>query len=134
MDDAKAKYKLADRALRRRAVTLSTLDDASEQRREIGLIAAGLEDAVNQKNWGMAERMTLCLVKLRESQDRARKQNEEVVDLQKFNEILNRVLDCVANRIKEAIPDSHLEVIDLIESDLRQIHFRLHPKQIEDQR
>jgi hypothetical protein len=133
--DAKAKYKLADKALSRRAAMLSKLDDASEQRREIGIVAAGLEEAVNQKNWGMVERMTVCLLKLRESQDRAKRGAEEVVDLAKFNLILNGVLDCVCNRIKQFLPDDYPDVIDLIEADLKQVHYRLHPtRQIEDQR
>ena len=71
--DERIRYKLADKAFNRRAVLLSRLDDAAEQRREIGIVAAALESATNEKNWPLVERLAAVLLKLRESQQKARR-------------------------------------------------------------
>ena len=134
--DQRVRYKLSDKAFNRRATMLSRLDDASEQRREIGIVAAALESATNQQCWALVERLTMVLLKLRESQQKARKDAEELVDIGKFRHaVLNPLLDAIVDRIKEALPDDYENVIDMIESDLKTIHPRLQPRSLmEDQR
>lgn len=124
--DQRVRYRLADRAFNRRAEMLSRLDDATEQRREIGIVAAALESATNEKNWPLVEKLGSLLMKYRESQQRARKENEELVDVAKFRyAVLVPLLDAIAARLKEALPDDFERVIDLIESDVRGIQPRL---------
>jgi len=67
----KVRYHLANQAFGERAEMLSRLDDASQQKREIGIIAAALESATNEKNWNLVERLGLLLMKYRESQLKA---------------------------------------------------------------
>ena len=107
------------------------LDDASQQKREIGIVAAALESATNEKNWNLVERLGLLLMKYRESQLKAKKDAETLVDMDRFRySILNPLLDAITNRIKEALPDSYENIIDLIEQDLKGIHPRLQPQRL----
>lgn len=127
MNDERIRYKIADRAFNRRAQLLSRLGDPSEQKREIGICAAALECATNEKNWPLVEKLGLLLMKYRESQLKARKEADELVDMSKFRAyVLGPFLDAVVGRIKEALPDSYEDIIDGIEADLRR------PQRLED--
>ena len=120
--DQRVKYRLADRAFNRRAVMLSRLDDASEQRREIGICCAGLEEATNARDWPMVERLTKVLLALRESQLKAKKETETLVDRHKFyHTVLEPLLDTIMNRLQEALPDGWEDVVDLIAEDIRRV-------------
>jgi len=130
--DAK-RYKIADRAFSRRAERLSTLDDPTEQQREVGIVAAALEELVNQKNWPLVERLTVVLLKLREAQQRARERAGELVDLNEFKRVLNQTLDIIANRIREACPNGYEQVIDLIVDDIL-ANMKLGPQPLETPR
>ncbi len=124
--DERIRYKIADRAFARRAALLSRLDDGAQQAREIGLAAAALESAINEKSWGLAEKLATLLMRLRESQHKTRKDSEQLVDIDKFrHSILSPLLDAIANRLKEFLPDDFERIVDLIESDVRAVHPRL---------
>jgi hypothetical protein len=128
--DQRVKYKISDRKFNRRAEVLSRLDDAAEQRREIGICCAALEQATNEKNWPLVERLTQVLLKLRESQQKARERAQELVDVVQFrNAVLTPLLNCIAARLQAALPN-YEETMDLIEADLRGIH----PRLLEDKR
>ena len=104
---------------------LSRLDDAAEQRRKIGIVAAALESATNEKNWPLVERLAAVLLKLRESQQKAGVR-QELVDVLEFRtHVLTPLLNCITARLQQALPDDFERMVDLIESDLRGIHPRL---------
>ncbi len=130
--DQRIRYKLADKAFNRRAELLSRLDDAAEQKRECGILAAALESATNQRDWNLVERLTLALNRIRESQQKAKERSGELVDVAQFRHaVLVPLLDAITARLQAALPDDFERTIDLIESDLRGIHPRL---LLEDQR
>jgi len=124
--DERIKYKIADKAFNRRAALLARLDDASEQRREIGIVAAALESATNEKNWPLVERLAAVLLKLRESQQKARERAQELVDVLQFRTtVLTPLLNSIVARLQENLPDNFERVVDLIESDIRRVNPRL---------
>lgn len=124
--DQRVRYKLSDKAFNRRAELLSRLDDAAEQKRECGILAAALESAANQQDWNLVERLTLALNRIRESQQKAKERSGELVDVTQFRHtILAPLLDAIAGRIQEALPEKYEETIDLILNDIHGVNPRL---------
>jgi hypothetical protein len=129
--DQRIKYKIENKKNSQRAALLARLDDCAEQQRECGILALGIEQAVNKQDWLLVERLTLALNRIRESQQKAKERAGELVDVTHFRHaILAPLLDAITNRIQEALPDSYETIIDRIESDLYGIHPRLQPTKL----
>ncbi len=120
--DQITKYKIADKQFKSRAEQLSKLDSAAQQKHEIGIVAAALESATNDKNWLLIEKLAALLIKARESQLKAKKEVGQLVDLEKFKQdILGPICDSIADRVQEFCPEKFEDIMDAIEIDIHRI-------------
>ena len=127
--DQRVKYKIESQKDSKRAATLARLADCAEQTRECGILALGIERALNKEDWNMVERLTLALNRIRESQQRAKERARLLVDVAEFKRtILEPLISCVIARVQEAVGDGYEETIDKIQDDFVQIQARLKPR------
>ena len=134
--DQRIRYKIENKKDSQRAALLSRLDDCAEQTRECGILALGIERALNKEDWNMVERLTLALNRIRESQQKAKERARLLVDVSVFKRtILEPLISCVIARVQEAVGEGYEETIDKIHDDYVQIQARSKPQLLlEDKR
>ena len=116
--DQRVRYRIENKKDSQRAALLSRLDDCAEQTRECGILALGIERALNKEDWNMVERLTLALNRIRESQQKAKERARLLVNAAEFKRtILEPLISCVIARVQEAVGEGFEETIDKIHDD-----------------